>query len=144
MGPEQRVAGTPPSGQPIDPLSNPVYIDTLRRGGELHIEYTAESAGGGSAPSGTKPVIRVVHLKGPDKSEVRSVLALWAFALFSVLLVIPLIALAAGKISATDLTTVLQAVFAGSSGILGAVVGFYFSGQQAKTSSSTNSGSQSK
>lgn len=115
----------------------------LKRGGEVH--FSADSAlearpeasePGGPRAAAAEP--QVSSIKGATLTEeVRGVLAIWAVSLMTVLLLVPLIAFTIGRVSITDLGSIFQAVFTGTAGIIGAVLGFYFSSQQAKSSASS-------
>lgn len=116
-------------------------ILTLKRGGKVHLLGNGSSVGtpgsGGTPPSGAAGSgAGGMVLEGATLTdEVRGLLAIWAFAILTILVVGVLVALAVGKISASDLTSLIQAIFAGTSGIIGAIIGFYFAGQQSKTTS---------
>ena len=110
----------------------------VKRGGEVH--FGAPPANppttpvrGAAAPDTKDGTTQVTIVRGAGLTdEVRGVLAIWAVSLMTVLLVVPLLAFSLGKVSITDLSSIFQAVFAGTAGIIGAVLGFYFSSQQAK------------
>jgi len=109
-------------------LKETAMLFALKRGGEIHFpDDTPASRASGGTPSPT--VVRGATMT----DEVRGVIAIWAISLLTVLLLVPLAAFLAGKVSVTDLNSLIQAIFSGTAGIIGAVLGFYFSGQQAKT-----------
>jgi len=120
---------------------------TLKRGGQVRIAPSATPGGGAPAGGGAVPPPPVSGAGQPATAsgtvqlmssawseEVRGLLAMWAFGILTILVVAVLIAVASGKVSVSDLTSLIQAIFAGTSGIIGAIIGFYFSGQQTKTS----------